>query len=94
MPLESNHPTDAAESDLVRDAKERAEALARQAEVVADEEQSHVPAQPNDVPRPIGPERLKALREAIESGTYPSNDDVRGGLVRMFRPPEDGTTTN
>ena len=41
-----------------------------------------------DVPRPIGPERLKAIREAIRNGTYPSDADVVGGLVRMFRKPE------
>ena len=89
MPLDSQPPTDAKQ-----DATERAEALARQAEAVAEQEQSRVPAQPNDVPRPIGPERLRALREAIEGGSYPSDKDVMGGLVRMFRRPEDGTTTN
>jgi hypothetical protein len=43
---------------------------------------------PKDVPRPIGPERLRALREAIRNGTYPSDADVMGGLVRMFREPD------
>ena len=33
---------------------------------------------------PIGPERLKALREAIRSGQYPSDADVVGGLERML----------
>lgn len=40
---------------------------------------------PRDVPRPIGPERLKALRAAIEGGSYPSDDDVAGGLLEIFR---------
>ncbi|MDJ0974187.1 MAG: hypothetical protein QNJ98_06985 [Planctomycetota bacterium] len=39
---------------------------------------------PRNVPRPIGPERLRALRERIESGEYPSSDDVAGGLLEMF----------
>jgi hypothetical protein len=39
-------------------------------------------------PRPIGPERLRALREAIRSGAYPPDAAVMGGLVRMFRKPE------
>jgi hypothetical protein len=43
---------------------------------------------PKDVPRPIGPERLRALREAIRNGTYPTDADVMGGLVRMFRQPD------
>ncbi len=34
---------------------------------------------------PIGTDRLRALREAIQSGTYPSEADVLGGLERMFR---------
>ncbi len=89
VPLDSQRPI-----ETEADAKARAEALARQAEAVAEEEQAHVPAQPNDVPRPIGPERLKALREAIESGTYPADEHVMGGLVRMFRPSDDGTKTN
>jgi hypothetical protein len=33
---------------------------------------------------PIGPERLKALREAIQDGSYPSDEHVLGGLERMF----------
>jgi hypothetical protein len=35
--------------------------------------------------RPIGPERLRALREAIRDGTYPTEDDVVSGLERMLR---------
>ena len=38
-------------------------------------------------PRPIGPEALKALREAIKSGKYPSDAVVVRGLVRMIRKP-------
>lgn len=34
--------------------------------------------------RPVGLERLKALREAIENGTYPTEEDVLGGLERLF----------
>jgi anti-sigma28 factor (negative regulator of flagellin synthesis) len=45
---------------------------------------------PHDVPRPIGKERLKALREAIRNGTYPSDEDVAGGLARMFGRPGEG----
>ncbi len=33
---------------------------------------------------PIGPERLAQLREAIRNGTYPTESDVVGGLVRLF----------
>ena len=33
---------------------------------------------------PIGPERLAKLREAIRNGTYPTESDVVGGLVRLF----------
>jgi hypothetical protein len=44
------------------------------------------PRGPADAPRPIGPERLRALREAIEKGTYPNDRVVVSGLVRMFRP--------
>lgn len=40
---------------------------------------------PADPLRPIGPERLQALREAIRAGTYPTEADVLGGLQRMFR---------
>lgn len=36
-------------------------------------------------PRPIGPERLRALREAILNGTYPLNTAVTSGLVKLFR---------
>ena len=39
---------------------------------------------PQNVPRPIGPERLRALREQIESGEYPSAEDVAGGLFEIF----------
>ena len=39
-------------------------------------------------PKPIGPEALKALREAIKSGKYPSDDAVRSGLERLIRRPE------
>lgn len=45
----------------------------------------HESPKARDIPQPIGPERLRALREAIRSGQYPSQDDVRTGLVRMFR---------
>lgn len=37
--------------------------------------------------KPIGPAALKALREAIQSGKYPSEAQVQGGLRRMFRSP-------
>ena len=39
---------------------------------------------PRDPLEPIGPERLRALREAIRSGTYPSDEHVMGGLARLF----------
>ena len=39
---------------------------------------------PKDPLEPIGPERLKALREAIQNGTYPSDEHVMGGLARLF----------
>ena len=39
---------------------------------------------PKDPLEPIGPERLKALREAIRNGTYPSDEHVLGGLERLF----------
>jgi hypothetical protein len=39
------------------------------------------------VPRPIGPERLRALREAILNGTYPTESAVTGGLTQLFRQP-------
>ena len=45
---------------------------------------------PRDVPRPIGPSRLRALREAIESGAFPTEEDISSGLERMFMlPPEE-----
>ncbi len=37
-------------------------------------------------PRPIGPERLRALREAILNGTYPLEQRVVEGLAELFRP--------
>lgn len=37
--------------------------------------------------RPIGKARLKALREAIRNGTYPTNEFVEQGLLRMFTRP-------
>jgi hypothetical protein len=42
------------------------------------------PRGPHDVPRPIGKARLRALREAIRRGTYPTEADVAGGLARML----------
>lgn len=33
---------------------------------------------------PIGRERLQALKDAIERGTYPSDEDVVAGLTRLF----------
>lgn len=39
-------------------------------------------------PKPIGPAAMKALREAIRSGKYPSEDVVRRGLERLIRRPE------
>jgi hypothetical protein len=38
--------------------------------------------------RPIGPAALKALRERIRSGQYPTDEQVQGGLRRMFRSAE------
>jgi hypothetical protein len=38
--------------------------------------------------RPIGADRLRALREAIENGTYPSEADVLGGLNRLLESPD------
>jgi hypothetical protein len=46
------------------------------------------PVTPADDPPPlraIGPERLRALREAILDGTYPTQDAVEKGLTRLFR---------
>ena len=40
-----------------------------------------------DALEPIGPERLRALREAIENGTYPTEEDVLGGLDRLLESP-------
>ena len=42
------------------------------------------PLQPNAPLRPVGMKRLKALREAIENGTYPTEEDILGGLERLF----------
>lgn len=36
-------------------------------------------------PGPIGPERLRALREAILNGTYPMDAAVVSGLTTLFR---------
>ena len=48
------------------------------------------PAMPlqHNPPRPIGPEALKRIREAIQSGEYPSDAVVRSGLERLIRRPE------
>ena len=43
-------------------------------------------AQGSDL-RPIGPKRLRELREAIRNGTYPSDEYVEKGLLRMFGRP-------
>jgi hypothetical protein len=43
---------------------------------------------PADAPKPIGMDRLRALREAIRNGTYPTQTDVVGGLVRMLGEPD------
>jgi len=37
--------------------------------------------------RPIGKARLRALREAIRNGTYPTAESVEQGLLRMFTRP-------
>jgi hypothetical protein len=37
--------------------------------------------------RPIGPERLRALRESIRNGTYPTDENVERALLRMFLGP-------
>jgi len=49
------------------------------------------PAKPltHNPPRPIGPEALKRLREAIQSGEYPSDSVVRDGLERLIRRTEE-----
>jgi hypothetical protein len=64
--------------DLDGDAAARAQTAA-QAEAHGDDG-------PRDALRPIGPARLRALREAIRSGRYPTDDDVLGGLERMLDP--------
>lgn len=33
---------------------------------------------------PIGPDRLRRLRQSILNGTYPLDEAVVGGLARMF----------
>ena len=38
--------------------------------------------------QPIGPAAMKALREAIRSGRYPSDAAVIGGLTRMLKKPQ------
>jgi hypothetical protein len=38
--------------------------------------------------QPIGPAAMKALREAIRSGRYPSDAAVIGGLARMLKKPQ------
>jgi hypothetical protein len=38
--------------------------------------------------QPIGPAAMKALREAIRSGNYPSDAAVIGGLTRMLKKPQ------
>ncbi len=45
------------------------------------------PATPlsHNPPRPIGPDALKRIREAIQSGEYPSDAIVRTGLERLIR---------
>jgi anti-sigma28 factor (negative regulator of flagellin synthesis) len=41
---------------------------------------------PSSAPlRPIGPERLKALRQAIREGSYPTDADVLGGLENLLQ---------
>ena len=42
----------------------------------------------NEPLEPIGPERLRALREAIQNGTYPTEEDVLGGLDRLLETPD------
>lgn len=36
-------------------------------------------------PEPIGIDRLRAIRQAIREGRYPADEDVVGGLARLFR---------
>jgi hypothetical protein len=42
----------------------------------------------NEPLAPIGSERLRALREAIQNGTYPAEEDVLGGLDRLLETPD------
>lgn len=74
-------PKNVAPEDVApeRVAPEQVDDVADGAERVASEMDG-----PRNVPRPIGPARLRALRELIESGDYPSSDDVAGGLFEMF----------
>jgi hypothetical protein len=44
-------------------------------------------ADDGQAPRPIGPERLRALREAILNGTYPTEAAVASWLTSLFRQP-------
>lgn len=37
--------------------------------------------------KPIGPDKLRRLRESILNGTYPLDEAVIGGLARMFMGP-------
>lgn len=53
------------------------------------------PSDPSGLPRvrkkkmaPIGPDALRALRERIRSGQYPSDEVVRDGLERLIRRPD------
>lgn len=53
------------------------------------------PSAPSGLPRvskkkmaPIGPDALRALRERIRSGQYPSDEVVRDGLERLIRRPD------
>ncbi len=38
--------------------------------------------------KPIGPAALRALREAIQSGQYPTESAVKSGLGRLLRRPK------
>jgi hypothetical protein len=69
-------------------------ATATEREVVSPEAVA-VPALPtpatplaDNPPRPIGPEALRRLREAIQSGEYPNDTAVRAGLERLIRRPD------
>lgn len=45
-------------------------------------------AEPRPPLRPIGPEALQNLREAIRTGRYPPEAAVRSGMERLLRRPE------